>query len=171
MESHEKVVVLGLSMGGLLALLMAEELPVDGVIALAATIHIRNRMAPLARVLAPFMPRQKENLEAGCKDPQDIGYGIMPHKKIPDLLNLARMARNNLNRIHCPMLVAQSKLDESVAADGPKIILDGTVNCFDKEMLWLEKSPHVCTYGEEFPILSAKIGEFMARIDAMDPME
>ena len=86
-------------------------------------------------------------------------------------MTLARMARAGLARIHCPMLVAQSRRDQSVDARAPEIILRGAVNCFDKDMLWLESSPHVCTYGPEFPMLSQKVGSFLKRIDELDPME
>ena len=157
-------------MGGLLALLLAEELPVDGVVSLAAAIRVRSKLAPLARVLAPFGPRTLGG-PGERTDPDDIGYGVTPVRKVGDLMTLARMARAGLARIHCPMLVAQSRRDQSVDARAPEIILRGAVNCFDKDMLWLESSPHVCTYGPEFPVLSQKVGSFLKRIDELDPME
>ncbi len=170
MQGHQKLVVAGLSMGGLLALLLAEELPVDGVVSLAAAIRVRNKLAPLARILGPLGPKTLGGPEERT-EPEDIGYGVTPVRKVGDLMTLARMAQVGLPRIHCPMLVVQSRLDQSVDARSPKMILEGAVNCFDKEMLWLQSSSHVCTYGPEFPILSQKIGSFLKRIDEMDPME
>ncbi len=170
MQGHQKLVVLGLSMGGLLALLLAEELPVDGVVSLAAAIRVRNKLAPLARILAPLGPKTLGG-PGERTEPDDIGYGVTPVRKVGDLMTLARMARAGLDRIHCPMLVVQSRLDQSVDARAPEIILGGAVNCFDKDMLWLESSPHVCTYGPELPILSQKVGSFLKRIDELDPIE
>jgi carboxylesterase len=164
---YAKVITLGLSMGGLLALMMGEEGLADGVIALAPAIKVTNRLAPLSYLLAPFAGRNLDQRERPTAA-DDIGYGYTPMAKVPDLLALARKARLNLPRLRCPLLLAQGRLDQSVAARGPEIILSQSVNCHDKQLLWLPHSPHVCTYGPDMELLLQGITDFLARIEAMD---
>ena len=159
MEEHKKLVVLGHSMGGALALLLGEELPVDGVIAVAPAVKVANRWAPLAPFLAPFLPRNFTT------------SGGMPIRLVGDVMTLGRLARGQLDRLRCPLLVVQSEREHTVTHDGPDIILKESDNCFDKESVWLDSSQHNCIEKECFPLFSKKVEDFMKMVDALDPIE
>lgn len=159
MEEHKKVIVMGHSMGGALALLMAEELPVDAVIAVAPAVKIANRWAPLGPFLAPFCPKY-------CKV-----VGDMPIHLVGDVLTLGRLARGQLSRLRCPLLIVQSEREHTVSHDGPEIIMKGSENCFDKEVVWLDSDNHNCIVPECFPLYAEKVGAFMDMVDALDPIE
>ena len=159
MEDHKKIVVLGHSMGGALALLMGEELPIDGVIAVAPAVKIANRWAPFGPFLAPFFPKYAT-----------VAHG-MPIHLVGDVLTLGRMARGQLSRLHCPLLIVQSEREHTVSHDGPSIILNETTNCFDKELVWLDSANHNCIESACFPMFSEKVEAFMTMVDALDPIE
>ena len=58
-EECSSVAVAGHSMGGVLALLLAEEYPVDAVITLSAPMHLsgaRGLLSPFSFLAAPFIP-------------------------------------------------------------------------------------------------------------------
>jgi carboxylesterase len=170
MESYDKIILLGLSMGGILTLLMAEELPVDGIIPISAAIKLRDRGAPFAWLFQYILPPIR-GVAPKEINPDDWGYCVTPIPKVVDLMHLGRVARQNFANIHCPMLVVQGRLDETVDARAPQMILSGAVNCHDKEMLWLEQSTHVCTIGPDFDLLLRGVLDFIRRIETMDAMK
>lgn len=55
----------------------------------------------------------------------NIGYDVMPMRKLPDLLKLRKIAENNLSKIHCPMLIAQELKDSTVSINAAQEIYDG----------------------------------------------
>ena len=165
LSRYEKLVVAGLSMGGTLALLMAEEMPLDGVIAMAPALRLIQKfvwLMPLYSKLVPF--KEKPNFAI---EEDNLRYDKFPTVKVPDLVLLARMARLGLPHITCPMLVAQGRHDEMVRAQVPGEIMEGTVNCHDKKLLWLENSPHVCTNQSDFDTLFPACLAFIRQVEAM----
>ena len=168
----EKVVVMGLSMGGTLATLLAEEYPVDGLALFAPCIRMRQRSAPLARVAAlakPYVrwpgdrraevvPGYDELKEYNC------GYSGIPVGKAYDLYRLVARANMSLFAVTAPTIVFQGRLDTTVDPRGAERLIAG-VSSEQKELVWLEKSRHLCTIGPERETLFAGTLAFMERID------
>ncbi len=161
-ETCDYIFVCGLSMGGVLTLLMAEELPITGAMPIAAPIHIYNPLMPYTPILKHFIRfhggRKPPRTD---KHPYDFGYTATPMKAVPHLGRLMKTAQRNLDKITCPMLIVQGLEDHTVKPKSAQIIYDGTVNCTQKELLWLEKSPHVCTLEPEYDILIEKLRRFI----------
>jgi len=165
LSKYEKLFVLGLSIGGVLTLLMAEEMPLDGIIALAPATRLTQKHIWAAPVYARFVPFKdkpdyifRENNLAYCK---------IPIARLTDAAMLASMARLGLSHITCPMLLMQGRRDRTVKAEAPQEIMRGAVNCHDKELLWLENSPHVCTNESDFDTLLPACLSFIRRVEAM----
>ncbi|WP_027340674.1 alpha/beta hydrolase [Halonatronum saccharophilum] len=166
-EKYDKVYVMGLSMGGILSLLLAEEYQVDKVISIAAPIKIYNKLAYLAPVLK-FIKRFNHSLPQGQaakekranKDKYDVGYLATPLSTIPSLLKLIKMARKNLPKIDIPALIIQSKDDRTVVPKSAQIIYDEVSSDY-KNLIWLENSRHLVTLGPEKDILHKKILDFL----------
>ena len=57
MQETECFTVCGLSMGGVLALLAAQQMKVDACIPISAPTAVKNRLLPLSALMAPLMPR------------------------------------------------------------------------------------------------------------------
>lgn len=162
----DDIFVAGLSMGGILSLLLAEELPVRACVSIASPLRLKNRYAYLSWLAGPFLryqgwPKDPEK-EAERESEYHIGYPVTPVRKVPDLLRLARMAERGLANIKCPLLAVQPKKDDTVRQDSPKIILRGAANSPWKEFLALEDSRHVCTVEPEFDKLYGAISKFFA---------
>lgn len=158
------VSVAGLSMGGVLALLAAEETELTAVATISAPMAVRSRFIGLAGVLAPLKPRlmwgaSEERLQQ-LDQRYDCGYPGFPTRCAADLNRLINMARRDLHAVTCPLLAVQSKADEVISADSAQVILTG-VSSSRKGALWLEGVPHVCTISKEYPRVAEAIGRLL----------
>ncbi len=157
------VVICGLSMGGVLALLVAEQMKVAACVPISAPMAVRNRLISLAGLFAPFYPRlswhSQGDHHTGLDAAYDYGYSGFPTRSAADLNHLIRLARQNLFAINCPMLVVQSDADETIWEGSADEILSG-ISSESKQKLWLKGVPHVCTISKELPAI----------VDAMDDM-
>lgn len=155
----DDICVAGLSMGGILSLILASELPVTAAVSIAAPLRLQNGLAYWAFVLKYFVRRRRWPKEPGEGNSYHVGYSETPIRKLPDFIRLARIAENGLANIRCPLLVVQPSLDGTVRADSPDLIRAGAVNAASIEILRLEKSRHVCTVEPEFDALYGAVSK------------
>lgn len=163
----DEISVAGLSMGGILALILASEMPVKAAVSIAAPLRLLNRKSYLAPVVGPFLryqgwPKDPDKVANREEDPYAVGYSATPVRKVADLLRLIRIAERGLDKIACPLLIVQPRKDDQVRPDSPKLIYAGAVNAPYKEILRLENSKHVCTYAPEFDKLYAAVSRILA---------
>lgn len=155
--------VAGLSMGGVLALLLAEEMDLTACVPIAAPMRTVNRLRPLAPLIAPvrpMIPKRIDPARAELYAEYDIGYEVTPTRSVADLSALMRRARQHLPLIQCPLLTVQSHGDRVVTADSPDIILR-EAGSRKKAQLWLERAPHVCTISAEYPRIVEAMEQFL----------
>ena len=164
-KSYRQLTVAGLSMGGCLALMLAEQMEADACVTIAApmktTNHFRS-IAPAAALVYPMIHKRADGARDTLNQDYDIGYDSYPTKSVHQLSVIIRKARQNLHLIHCPVLVIQSHGDRTVTADSPDIILNG-VSSAEKARLWLDSAPHVCTISPEYPKIVDGIAEFLKK--------
>ncbi|MBE5786444.1 MAG: alpha/beta fold hydrolase [Clostridiales bacterium] len=159
--------VAGLSMGGVLALLLAQEMDLTACVSIAAPMKTLNRfrwLAPLGSLFHPMIEKQADGPRPGMDERYDVGYTAYPTKSVHDLSVLMGKARQHLSLIHCPLLAVQSRKDETVTPDSPEIILQG-ISSSVKASLWLEEAPHVCTISPEYPRIAQAITEFLRKAE------
>ena len=105
------------------------------------------------------MPGTDKNYQDYLFD-YDVCYHDTPVKNIEDLNHLALLAKRDLKKITCPLLVVKAGQDQSVHPDAPKwIILQSS--SVEKKLLVLPNSPHVCTLGAERQLLFRKVAAFL----------
>ena len=159
--------ICGLSMGGVLALLVAEQMKVDACVPISAPMAVKNRLLPLAGLFAPLMPRiawgPPTERHAALDSAYDFGYTGFPTAKGADLNQLIKLARRNLYNITCPVLCVQSEADETIWEGSADTILDG-VSSGIRQKLWLKEVPHVCTISRELPSIADAIDKLMERV-------
>ncbi len=169
------VSVIGLSMGGTLALILAEEYPVDAVVTLAAAIKLRARFtwaAPALALIRPYQRWEGEGARATRTDflrEYDCGYEGMPIAKVRDLRKLIRIAERNLFAVVAPALIIQPEKDETVDPMSAQIILKG-INSAEKQLVTLSESGHVCTLDLERDRVLSLILKHLRHIDDTKPL-
>ncbi len=168
LKKHAKrITVCGLSMGGVLALLLAEQMQVDGCVPISAPMNVKNRLLGLAGIAAPLLPRiawgKGGEYHKGLDKAYDFGYSGFPTAKGADLHRLIRLARKNLFSVVCPILCVQSENDETIWEGSADCIL-ANVNSDLRQKLWLTGVPHVCTISPELPSIVDGIDRLMQRI-------
>jgi carboxylesterase len=173
---HKEVFVAGLSMGGVLALMLAARHPerIAGVIAMSTpTRFARSWMVGLARPFLkwfyPYKPFdlrnpkiqkiylnslnwQIENPSIDFSDPQVVAEIKQIRLSIAALHELARLleaSRATLTQVQCPLLVIQSKRDKTVNPASANELMKLAANAQPSTLRWLEESDHVITLGPE----------------------
>lgn len=164
----DKVTVIGLSLGGTLSVILAEEYPVDGLIAMAPAIKLRNQFAwasPIVRFVKPYVGG-----DGGPAADQDVlrdydcSYDSLPTRRVGDLSRLMRLARSNLFAVVAPTLIIQSEADGTVNPEGAKLLHSG-ISSEEKQLMWLKQSGHVLTIGPEREQVADAIIAHLHRID------
>ena len=146
--------VAGLSMGGAIALILAQEMDLTACVSLAAPMKTTNKFRPFALLAAPFMPMIRRK-----------GAGPdYPTISVHHLNVIMRKARQHLSLIDCPLLAIQGKRDRTVTMDSPDIILKN-ISSKTRASLWLNDAPHVCTTAPEYPKIIEAMDEFLKKAE------
>ena len=121
---------------------------------------------PFARFFSWFMP----NVPKPPPDWQDasvaekfVEYPAFPTRGIAELNDLLGEMRQSLPHIRCPVLLAQSHTDGTVAPENMQLIYE-KLDTADKTMFWLEKSSHVVTFDQERQRMFEAASEFVRRV-------
>jgi carboxylesterase len=147
----ENIFFVGLSMGGVLSLLMSTRLDVRGVVAISTPYKLpddpRLRHVDWIAKMIPYMPKSSGEPGSGWFDKQawqdHISYPQNPVRSIGQLNQLLIAMRAALPDVHVPVLLMHSKDDDYVVPDNIDRIYDDLVNAPDKTRLYLTGSGHV----------------------------
>lgn len=163
---HERVYVLGLSMGGVVALALAAQRPVAGLAVLAAPLQLGWASRTGARLLhrwVRFLPKTPSiaDPEARAAHP---GYDRMPLPAVVELIRLGERVADQLERISAPLLLVYSRLDPTVPAENARRIQAGVASP-ECELHWLSRSAHVLPVDLEREELAEKVTAFVQRVE------
>ena len=123
--AHERVFVLGLSMGGCLSLALAERYPVAGVAVVAAPVYLYRFFPPeatdwrlpltgLLRKFRPVWPRKPASEESRAIAPWQGYDGVVAMEPLYSFLQGMKAVRENLGRITAPLLAIHATSDRMV---------------------------------------------------------
>jgi carboxylesterase len=156
---HEKVSIVGLSMGAALAVMVASErrdlsalvllapyLGMPTILRLAAATH--SLWEPFAREINSRDPRS-------VRDPiereKNLAYGKVTGRGLFELWQVVRRARRALPRVTAPTLIVQSREDPRCAPGTAEFALRA-LGAAEKKLVWAVGGGHIITvdYGREF---------------------
>jgi carboxylesterase len=163
------VVVAGLSMGGTLALRLAELRP-DDVAALVLvnpsllTERRDARLLPLIARLSPgWAPIASDIKKPGTAE---LAYGRLPTRAALALRRLWALVRADLARVQAPLLVFRSTVDHVVEPASTRVLLAG-VSSTDVTEVLLAESYHVATLDNDAPqIFDGSVAWIRERVPA-----
>lgn len=155
-ETCTEVSVIGLSMGGLLAMKLAAEFNIHSAIIMSAPIFLydprvkllNKRVYSVVKIFYRYVRKFK-------RDYSDIGeeykqcYKVMPLKGVVELVKLIKMCKKDvIPKITVPCLIIQSKNEHTVKTESAKYIYDN-IKSKTKKLVWLQNSGHIITIGKE----------------------
>ena len=163
---HETVFVVGMSMGGLVTLLLAAEEPVAGAVSIGAPLALRQPLPlllPVLRFLKPFVEKKNgSDIRDAAARARHPSMPVMPLASVYQLVRLQRRVRAALPRVRVPLLVAHGAHDTTAnPADAERIV--DAVGSTDHRRLILENSGHVVPVDHDGPKLARETVAFLGR--------
>lgn len=158
LASHPAVYVVGLSMGGALAVVLATRHPeMPALVLLAPYLDMSARLRRLARLnrywgwLLPYVPSLgKRSIHDRAAAARGLGHQLMTPASLRGLYDVMLTASAALPEVRVPTLVMQSREDNRIPAARAARAFD-RLGSAGKEMVWVEGAGHVITvdYGHE----------------------
>jgi carboxylesterase len=170
-EQCRAVVVAGLSMGGTLALRLAELYPdaIAGIVLVnpsVLTLRKARYLMPLIRHWLPmFPPIAGDIAKPGVIEPS---YNRLPVQAADSLTAGWRVVRRDLPRVTAPVLLLHSRVDHTVEPVNSRIVLD-EISSTDITEIVLERSYHVATMDYDAELIFSSSTEFIEKVTAALP--
>ena len=159
----DAVFVMGLSMGGTLALRLAELRPADvaGLVLVNASLGTDRKDAKLAPILSKVVPSFPGIGSDIKKDGvTELAYDRIPLKAVASLQKAWPVVCADLHKITCPVLVYRSRVDNVVPPISGQTLLNGLAGGTVEERI-LENSYHVATLDNDAPTIFEGSLEFV----------
>jgi carboxylesterase len=150
----DHIYLIGLSMGGILSLLMSTRLEVNGVVAMSTPYSVPGDHYPawFINLYSKFVPFAKKSSEVPGSSWFDkkayadhISYPQNPIRSVSELKILVGEMQAALSEIQKPVHLIHSKDDTYVSLQNMEQIYDGLVNTSAKTKLIIAGSGHVIT--------------------------
>lgn len=163
---YPKVSVIGLSMGGNIALCLAASMNVHRIVTISTPIIIKNKLGYIAEFLSLFRKNQlwrnSPPLEGELQFSYAIGYPGMPVISIAEVRKITIASFNRLHRVRQPILIAQSIKDRTVHSRSPYLIYD-MIESEYKELLLLMNAKHNAILSPDREKLFQAVEVFLGR--------
>ena len=155
---YEVVAVVGQSMGGSLATILAAESPNVRVLALLApylSMPTRlRRAAGMHHLLGSVMPFLRGGGERSIRDPNEVAknlaYGYTTPRLVFELGRVVDRAREAAPRVAVPVLVIQSRQDNRIPPDAAERAF-ALFGARERRLMWTEGNGHIISvdYGRQ----------------------
>ncbi|MEW5868762.1 MAG: alpha/beta fold hydrolase [Chloroflexota bacterium] len=165
----DRIVVMGLSLGGVLALTFAARYPVAGVVAMATPHHLPpDPRLPFIKVLSllqPFIPKGPSSFYDEEAARQHTSYPVDPTRAYAEVAGLLGEMRAALPRITAPALLIYSRQDQAVTPQEQHMdLIYAALGSTDKHSLWIENSSHVITSDAQRGLVFQAAVDFVAHL-------
>lgn len=157
----ERVYVIGLSMGGSLALHLSAHYEINGVVALAPGLHLQNKFVFLSHYIHWLYPYSKKRSGVDIRaNEKTISYDKIPVRSLSQLINFFKHLKFDLPDVYAPLLIVHAKEDHVI--DGKSVIeIYDKVSSKNKRILELSESYHIITLDIEKEKVFREIKNFL----------
>ncbi len=165
-DECSQVIVLGHSMGGLLALHLAYQYQLDGLVLLAAALEPTNWWLKYAKFFQYIVPYGSWKRKERPPHQQQylLGYDRYPISSVNQLYQLIKATEDILPEIEVATLITQGTRDKTVRPTSVERI-SNQIRSKQKEIFWLEDTGHNLTVADNNIVLFAKIHEFISALE------
>jgi carboxylesterase len=166
----KRIFLIGLSMGGALALYHASFLPAAGVVGMSTPYQVRDDprrpFLPLISRFIPYMDKGKSDWQDRAAVEDHFSYDQYPTRAIIQLTRLLEELRKSLPSITMPALLLHSIKDSGVDPSNMDLIYQALGTPEDqKSRVLLERSGHVLTRDLDKDLVFSKINAFIKSIN------
>jgi len=160
----ERVAVCGLSMGGSLALRLAQQRPddVEALVLVNPGVAIKDprlTLLPVLKRVVPSLPGIGNDIKKPGGD--ETGYTRTPLRALASLLHGWRQVRADLPQVNAPLLVFRS-VDDHVVDEISLGLIRAGVESSVAEYVTLTNSFHVATLDFDAPLIFEQSAAFLA---------
>jgi carboxylesterase len=163
---HDRVFLVGMSMGGLVSLRLAETEEVDAIVVVGTPLALAPPIPQILPILRRFASSRSKKGGSDIREPaaraRHPSLSVMPYSAVAELIALQSQVVPDLGRIRAPILVAHGRLDKTARPRDAQRILEA-VGSSDKELFYLERSGHVATVDYDGPALARAAADFLGR--------
>ncbi|HET6594724.1 MAG TPA: alpha/beta fold hydrolase [Anaerolineales bacterium] len=168
----DDIFLIGLSMGGILSLLMSTRLRVKGVIAMSTPARMPSDypiwLMKLVSLVIPYRPKTSGPPGSGWFDKaayrDNITYEKNPVRSAAELKRLILEMRAALPKVKVPVLLMHSRDETYILPDNIEYIYDRLVNTPDKTKLYITGSGHNLTRDASREQVFETAGAFLQRV-------
>ncbi len=143
-QQHDRVVVVALSMGTLLAIELAASHDVAGLVLISPCIRFMNKLAPLTPLVAPLIPRfpfpAKDKFSSAEYARRDQGYPWFPTATYKSYWEQTRTIITTARNVRCPSRIIMSRNDHVADPRGGEELFAALPE--PKDIIWHERSGH-----------------------------
>jgi carboxylesterase len=159
----QRVIPIGLSMGGLTALLLAAREAVAGVVTMSVPVTaLGDRRQGAARFVWPVKPFIGKPAEETAA-PIVPCYDVYPVRAVGQLTGYLAQVDQALPAITAPALLIHARGDQSAPPENLDYIY-GRIGSVQKERLWLERGGHVVTEDLDKEVVYERVCSFVGQI-------
>jgi carboxylesterase len=163
-EQHERVFVVGLSLGGVLGLALAQEEPVDALAVVGTPLALRQPIPLLIPLLKHVMPFRHKRGGSDIRDDEarsrHPSYDRMPLASVHELILLQREVRRRLSEVRSPIFVGHGAHDATASPRDAERI-HGAVASERKELRLFENSGHIVPVDHDAAALAEAVANFL----------
>jgi len=173
---HERVALIGHSMGGALCTVVAAHAQVDALVLAAPYFRVTYRWyylfppetwATLARPVVRWLHKSNRFIQVNRDEVKDkiVSYRWTPLRGTRPLIEIGSRARSPqvLKTVTCPVLLLHSHLDNAAS---PKAAAEAfrSIGSSSKRVVWLETSNHILFWDRERDQVADEIVTFLASL-------
>lgn len=161
---HEKIAVVGLSLGGLFALKVSYSFPVTGVVPMCAPMFIKSEdvmykgVLKYARACKVQSGKTSEQIET-----EMLAFGGTPMNTLKALQQFMRDIHHNVDMVYAPLFVVQASQDDMINPESAEIIYKEAQSSI-KKIKYYKESGHVITIDKEREQLQEDIYDFLENL-------
>lgn len=153
----QKIFVGGMSLGGELALELAEKEDVTGVVALAPSLILDDKKSSYAWVIKYFTKYSSRDIP---EERKPYYYDRFSVSSVAEAVKFSNLIIKDLSRINEPILIMQYTNDTRVDVKSSQIVYD-SVSSQKKELVWINGTGHVFLLDDGKEKYFEKIYEFI----------
>lgn len=162
---YNEIAVVGLSLGGALALKLANCNEVKGVIPMCSPMYFDN-MAKLTKGFEFFAKQYKQFEKKDSEQIESEVKALLKHSTsmFNDIATFFDEIKDELDMIYAPAMVVQARLDQMINPESANYIYEHLASN-EKTIKWYKESGHVITVDKERDVLFEDIYNFLETLD------